>query len=1145
MMLFGFILPALRQQQQTNVEETLLNEEESNDTGMEGIPEIIVLHGDTGEKDRNAAVSSDEKKSVNTLQNDVDGVQACRIPKLDINGSEVIGFFSDPEPLNCDKNNEANWAYVDDDRRFQISPKAVELHGDIKCAISYFRRIDDDNLETDELVAIQAGDLITSSDYSVFRLSICKILGFDSLSQMSFRRKLPLTVKYVEETLEAVVLDGYNIVGDGTPQAFIPILTGQTEEELPLTRKRFKGAHYVDEVYPFVWQNFSDAGYITLYGEDAAAVGTFTYRLKGFKKQPTDHYTRTFFQKAEKMLKSMNCVGSVPLHKDWFRYTSEFMHRYNATTPKFMLAFHSLLSHDNINLVQVADADTAEHLKNLHESGALDNAVVIAMADHGHRFAQFRGTHQGQLEERLPFFAISLPKKFRESERGRLAWKNLNDNKDRLTTPFDIHATLLDILHWPTEKALQTMGSTSQRSLSLFRPVPISRTCDQAGIEPHWCTCLNWESAMDTPEQVNITNLLAKAVVQALNAFTKPERKLCAPLRLARVESSRRLVPHSTLLKYKNAKDADGFVPDLAGDTKTAFAHYQFKFVTQPGGAVYEVTVKYDLHANKVTVDMATISHVNKYGDAPHCIIDKNYFMATYYGTAVPCSSSASHCDFVFAMPFGVRKQLSSILDPGNSWEPLAALMPDINNDDVEACRRARDSESPTEILLSIWGSKGNRITLLYNLLARARLVRAMEAVRHLVDSKYHHWEVECVRSGTLISATTSKGSSEALRNQAHLSTATRLSADQHSSPNVISAVAAVSSKQQQPAQNLSSATSATSYMYCALTHIPLHSATSESNDLLIGLQNTTLVRYEEITIATDHFASENFLGKGGYGVVYKGNWKHTQVAVKCIKAKNDAGIEHDKERLRQSLQELRTLAKYRHDNILPLYGYSLDGPIPCLIYQFMANGSLEDRILCRKGTTPLTWSQRRNIAEGSARGLHFLHSVARTPIIHGDVKSANILLDKHLEPKLGDFGLCRDGQVETGPGEKTPLIASHIKGTLAYLPPEFITSKILTTKLDVYSFGVVLLEIATGLRAYVDNKHEPQSVVDYVTNVQARVHGDSTRLIDELADRRCPPTDQPHSNWFLQFIKLGLQCSQKDRDLRPTFQTILSHLVV
>uniref|UniRef100_A0A914MNV9 Sulfatase N-terminal domain-containing protein n=1 Tax=Meloidogyne incognita TaxID=6306 RepID=A0A914MNV9_MELIC len=120
------------------------------------------------------------------------------------------------------------------------------------------------------------------------------ILSFDSLSQMSFRRNLPKTVKFLEEN-DFAVFNGYNIVGDGTPQAFIPILTGFTEEELPLTRKRYSSAHYVDEVYPFVWNNFSDAGYATMYGEDGHSFGTFTYRLKGFRNSPTHHYPITFF----------------------------------------------------------------------------------------------------------------------------------------------------------------------------------------------------------------------------------------------------------------------------------------------------------------------------------------------------------------------------------------------------------------------------------------------------------------------------------------------------------------------------------------------------------------------------------------------------------------------------------------------------------------------------------------------------------------------------------------------------------------------------------------------------------------------------------------------------------------------------------
>lgn len=287
---------------------------------------------------------------------------------------------------------------------------------------------------------------------------------------------------------------------------------------------------------------------------------------------------------------------------------------------------HSELSHDDLNTVALADDDFAAHLQRMRDKGHLNNTLLIVMADHGHRFAKLRETHQGQLEERLPFFSIVLPPAFREG-RGKVAWANLKANAQRLTTPFDIHATLMDILSWPTNKQLKEVGDTAQRSLSLWRPIPLERTCAEAGIEPHWCTCLQWESAEGHDEDVNT---VARAVVQVINDETEPERKLCARLSLSKIEEAKRLVSHGDVLRYKSVKDADGFVPDLGGNTKLAFATYQLRLRTQPGDALYEVTLRYDLKEAKVTVDLGAIQHINAYGDRPHCIIDKNYFLAAY-----------------------------------------------------------------------------------------------------------------------------------------------------------------------------------------------------------------------------------------------------------------------------------------------------------------------------------------------------------------------------------------------------------------------------------------------------------------------------------------------------------------------------------
>uniref|UniRef100_A0A0N4WMR4 Sulfatase domain-containing protein n=1 Tax=Haemonchus placei TaxID=6290 RepID=A0A0N4WMR4_HAEPC len=536
--------------------------------------------------------------------------------------------------LQCD-NNPTNWVYIDDNGHVQY----IERREDAKCQGIYVTRKNDNENSHEAFDSLPSGKPL-ASDFAVVH---CRLgmeswkdesqllsnnaspapdssglnvffLGFDSLSHMSFRRKMPKTVEVLEKSLGAVVLNGYNIVGDGTPQAFIPILTAATEEELPLTRKRFGNANYVDDVYPFIWNNFSSAGYVTLYGEDAFAIGTFTYRLKGFRNQPTDHYTRPIFKEYE----NSGCILFVEVSR-----INRFQDK-----PRFLMMHQSLLSHDDINLVEVEDADVAQLLNSMHQNGELDNTMVIVMADHGHRFAKLRETHQGQLEERLPFFSIALPKAFRETEHGKLMYGNLQRNKDRLSTPFDIHATLMDVLHLP--KDLTTIQDAKTRSLSLFRPIPAARTCAQAGVEPHWCTCLNWQDALITPSDQALAEQLALGAVEAINRQLKNVFHLCAELSLEELIEAKKLVPNEGVLKYKNVKDKDGFVPDLSGNTQAAFAHYQIKLRTRPGKAIYEITLFYDFKLKEMHIDLGAISHPNKFGDDPHCIIDRNYFLATF-----------------------------------------------------------------------------------------------------------------------------------------------------------------------------------------------------------------------------------------------------------------------------------------------------------------------------------------------------------------------------------------------------------------------------------------------------------------------------------------------------------------------------------
>lgn len=217
-------------------------------------------------------------------------------------------------------------------------------------------------------------------------------------------------------------------------------------------------------------------------------------------------------------------------------------------------------------------------------------------------------------------------------------------------------------------------------------------------------------------------------------------------------------------------------------------------------------------------------------------------------------------------------------------------------------------------------------------------------------------------------------------------------------------------------------------------------------------------ISYAELREATNNWSQQHILGAGGFGTVFHGVWKYTKVAIKRIKAQDTLSA---KIQIQQSLNELRYLNSCRHDNILPLYGYSLDDDVePCLVYQLMAGGSLETKLLRSGGT--LRWNDRLQIAIGTARGLQFLHTFSEKPLIHGDIKPANILLNTCNIPKIGDFGLTREGNYDDAEIE-----VSRVYGTKPYLPREFLYERTLSTKVDTFSFGIVLLELATGLRAH------------------------------------------------------------------------------
>ncbi|KAJ8960982.1 hypothetical protein NQ318_020286 [Aromia moschata] len=440
------------------------------------------------------------------------------------------------------------------------------------------------------------GDIYDGSNWKNLPRNALKMnvlmFGFDSLSRNAFIRKLPRSYEYLTKILNGTVLQG-------------------TELELPDTRKRIKNTKYVNS-YPFIWDDYRDAGYVTAFFEDVPELGTFTYRLNGFDEPPTDHYMRPYYLASlgERHKWPKYCTGDIPRHKLMLNAIKDFFTVYKEK-PKFLFGFHGELSHDDYNLVGIADDDVMEFLVELNLSGALNNTILIVMADHGHRFAHVRNTIQGKQEERLPFFSFTFPKWFQEKH--SKIYNNFLNNQDKLVTPFDIHATLKSVLDLENTD----VADISRRSVSLFSRIPAERSCAHAYIEPHWCACLDWQQISAAEP---IVERLGETFVTTLNNYTNNYRKLCEVLSISRIEWVTKMSPNQNLLRFNKNADLDGFVADLTANMKLRYDTYQIKVMLKPGNSLFEASITHDLDADKLQMKLSDVSRINMYGNQARCV---------------------------------------------------------------------------------------------------------------------------------------------------------------------------------------------------------------------------------------------------------------------------------------------------------------------------------------------------------------------------------------------------------------------------------------------------------------------------------------------------------------------------------------------
>ena len=290
---------------------------------------------------------------------------------------------------------------------------------------------------------------------------------------------------------------------------------------------------------------------------------------------------------------------------------------------------------------------------------------------------------------------------------------------------------------------------------------------------------------------------------------------------------------------------------------------------------------------------------------------------------------------------------------------------------------------------------------------------------------------------------------------------------------------------------------------------------------------NQTHFSYQELAEITQGFARHNVLGEGGFGCVYKGTLHDGKaVAVKQLKAGSGQGD-------REFTAEVEIISRVHHRHLVSLVGYCISDQHRLLIYEYVANQTLEHH-LHGNGRPVLEWSKRVRIAIGSAKGLAYLHEDCHPKIIHRDIKSANILLDDEYEAQVADFGLARlNDTTQTH-------VSTRVMGTFGYLAPEYASSGKLTDRSDVFSFGVVLLELVTGRKPVDQNQPlGEESLVEWARPLLLRAI--ETGDYSELIDRRLEKNYVEHE--VVRMIETAAACVRHSGPKRPRMAQVVRAL--
>lgn len=354
-----------------------------------------------------------------------------------------------------------------------------------------------------------------------------------------------------------------------------------------------------------IWSKFQNSGYVTAYGEDFLRLPDTFSRHNGFKIPPTNHYLRPFFLTGETRKGNLVCTKQVPSAIHSLHYALDFVNSYK--NEKFFGMFWlNSYSHNLDNLPTLLDNDLTDFWNKLNSTGALSNTFIFFLSDHGIRYGKMRTSVESYYEERLPMFFMWAPLDFQTAH--AQYYYNLELNRRRLTTPYDLHVTLRNILQISSGSSMESGCEACPQCTGLFYEAIEHRTCANAGVHEKWCSCHNLVSVSHQEYGAAYSIKLAVSYIQNITKAVNTTKCMkCSTLQLKTVLRTHKHVDY------------------LNNETS-----YVVAFEMSPGNVAYEASVKEDENGFHIIQPTQTISEYNTRGscvvlsnDREYCVCEK------------------------------------------------------------------------------------------------------------------------------------------------------------------------------------------------------------------------------------------------------------------------------------------------------------------------------------------------------------------------------------------------------------------------------------------------------------------------------------------------------------------------------------------